>query len=174
MRLLPISDNIELCSLEAKDAATIFKLVESSRLHLGVFLYWVDNVQDEESAHQYIIERIQSGLSGSYWFKIKFNMQVCGVFGIKSISIETGVAEVGYWLSHAVHGNGIIVKIITQLSSFLLDKTDAKIIEFRCLENNAASISVAKRSGAEFINSIPNYMNIGNENQDLHIYQVRI
>ncbi|SQD77409.1 protein of unknown function, Ribosomal-protein-serine acetyltransferase (fragment) [Moritella yayanosii] len=72
------------------------------------------------------------------------------------------------------HGNGIIVKIIAQLSSYLLANTEAKIIEFRCLENNTASISVAKKSGAEFVDLIPNYMNTDNENQDLHIYQLQL
>ncbi|KXO06963.1 Ribosomal-protein-L7p-serine acetyltransferase [Moritella sp. JT01] len=171
---LNVTENIELLSLEEGDALTILNLVESSRPQLEMYLYWVDGVRDEVSAHKYIVERLHSGLLGSRWFKIKFNTQVCGVFGIKSISTESGVAEVGYWLSHAVHGNGIIVNIIAQLSSFLLERTDAKIMEFRCLENNISSIRVAKKSGAELVGSIPNYMNAGNENQDLHIYQLQL
>jgi len=169
-----VSESIELLSLEEGDSLTILNLVESSRAQLGKYLYWVDSVLDEVSAHKYIAERLHSGLPGSRWFKIKFNTQVCGVFAIKSISINSGVAEIGYWLSHAVHGNGIMTKIIARLSSFLLESTDAKIIEFRCLEKNIASISVAKKSGAELVGSIPNYMNAGNENQDLHIYQLQL
>jgi len=169
-----ITENIELLPLEVTDSSNIIDLVESSRPQLGKYLYWVDGVRDEMSAHKYIVERINSGLSGSRWFKIKFNTQICGVFGIKSISAESGIAEVGYWLSHAVHGNGIIIKIIAHLPSFLLANTDVKIIEFRCLENNTASISVAKKSGAEFVDSIPKYMNAGNENQDLHVYQLQL
>jgi len=174
MTILHISDSIELVSLEEGDSSVILNLVEFSRSQLGKYLYWVDDVRDEVSAHQYIVERISSGLLDSYWFKIKFNMQACGVFGIKSISAEDGVAEVGYWLSHRVHGNGIIAKIIAQLSSFLLGNTDAKIIEFRCLEKNIASISVAKKSGAELVGSIPSYMTVGNENQALQIYHLKI
>ncbi|CAM2907809.1 GNAT family N-acetyltransferase [Moritella viscosa] len=169
---LNITENIELLSLEEGDSLTILNLVESSRPQLGKYLYWVDSVLDEVSAHKYIAERLHSGLSGSRWFKIKFNTQVCGVFGIKSISDESGIAEVGYWLTHAVHGNGIIVNVISQLSSFLLERTDAKIIEFRCLEKNIASISVAKKSGAKLVDSIPNYVNTGSESQELHIYQL--
>ena len=171
---LSITENIELLPLEVTDSSDILDLVEFSRPQLGKYLYWVDGVRDEISAHKYIVERINSGLSGSRWFKIQFHEQVCGVFGIKSISVGSGIAEVGYWLSHAAHGNGIIVKIIAQLSSFLLANTDAKIIEFRCLENNTASISVAKKSGAEFVDLIPNYMKTDNESQDLHIYQLQL
>ena len=171
---LSITENIELLPLEVTDYSNILDLVESSRPQLGKYLYWVDGVRDEISAHKYIVERINSGLLGSRWFKIQFNKQVCGVFGIKSISVGSGIAEVGYWLSHVAHGNGIIIKIIAQLSSYLLANTEAKIIEFRCLENNTASISVAKKSGAEFVDLIPNYMNTDNENQDLHIYQLQL
>lgn len=171
---LKISENIELLFLEESDSSIILSLVESSRPQLGTFLYWVDDVRDELSSRKYITERINSGLLGSRWFKIKYNSQVCGVFGIKSISVETGVVEVGYWLSHVVHGNGIIVKIIAQLPSVLLGKTGIKCIEFRCLESNFASISVAKKSGAKLVGSIPNYINIMNKNQDLHIYQLLI
>jgi len=171
---LSITDSIELQPLAVTDSLNIFNLVESSRPLLGKYLYWVDGVRDELSANKYIEERTNSGLPGSRWFKIIFDTQVCGVFGIKSISAGSGIAEVGYWLSHAVHGNGIIVNIIAQLSSFLLEKTDAKIMEFRCLENNISSIRVAKKSGAEFVYLIPNYINTGNENQDLHIYQLQL
>ena len=171
---LSITENIELLPLEVTDSLNILDLVEYSRPQLGKYLYWVDGVRDEISAHKYIVERINSGLLGSRWFKIQFNKQVCGVFGIKSISVGRGIAEVGYWLAHVAHGNGIIVKIIAQLSSFLLANTDAKIIEFRCLENNTASIRVAKKSGAEFVDLIPNYMNTDNEEQDLHIYQLQL
>ena len=171
---LNVTEKIELLSLEEGDSLTILNLVESSRSQLGKYLYWVDDVQDEISAHQYIAERLHSGLSGSRWFKIKFNAQVCGVFAIKSISTDSGVAEVGYWLSHAVHGNGIMAKIIAHLPSFLLESTDAKIIEFRCLEKNIASISVAKKLGAKFVDVIPNYSNTENKSQDLHIYQLQM
>ena len=86
----------------------------------------------------------------------------------------TGVAELGYWLSHHFYKKGIISAIVSALSVFLTQNTTAKIIEFRCLEQNLASINIAKKSGAVLVNSLPNYMEIANSNQNLNIYQAKI
>jgi len=171
---IEVTNKIILTSLTESDAQSIFMLVEQSRAELGEYLYWVENVIDIKSAKEYISKRINSGLSGATWFKIQFNNEDCGIFAIKYICEKTGVAELGYWLSHHFYKNAIISSIVAKLPQFLLHETNAKIIEFRCLEENLASISIAKKSGAVLIKSQPNFMTIANSNQNLNIYQVVI
>ncbi|WP_170940485.1 GNAT family N-acetyltransferase [Pseudoalteromonas sp. NBT06-2] len=169
-----VTDKIKLIPLKGADAHCIFTLVEQSRVELGQYLYWVKDVINIKTAEEYILKRINSGLVGSVWFKIQFNNEDCGIFAIKSVCKQTGIAELGYWLSHYFYKKGIISDIVNKLPQYLIKYSDAKIIEFRCLEDNLASISIAKKSGAKFIKSLPEYMEIANSNQNLNIYQVMI
>lgn len=83
------------------------------------------------------------------------------------------VAELGYWLSSDAQGNGIISQVIASVP-IILKNTSAKVIEFRCLEQNVASIKIALKSGASLVGTIPNFVSVGNTRQQLNIYQVAL
>lgn len=170
---IKISKDIKLSPLSESDAPDVLRLVNENRINLAKYLYWVKDVSDIASAHKYIFERVNSGKSGSRWFKINFKGKFCGVFAIKSICPDSAVAELGYWLAQNAHGNGIISQIISKASQ-LLTSTHVKFIEFRCLEKNAASIKVALKSGALLVDVIPNFLVADNVLQNLNIYRTPV
>ena len=169
--VIKVSEQIELSPLKATDAPAILEQVNASRALLNRYLYWVEGVTCLASAQKYITERIHSGLPGARWFKILFNNQISGVFAVKSVSPDTGIAELGYWLTTTAHGHGIISQIIAKLPEILAD-SEAETVEFRCLEQNTASIKIALRSGAKLVDSIPDFMLTNKVSQKLNIYQV--
>ncbi len=81
------------------------------------------------------------------------------------------VAELGYWLSSDAQGNGIISQVIARVPS-ILKNTSAKVVEFRCLEQNVASINIALKSGASLVDTIPDFAFANNTMQQLNIYRV--
>ena len=170
---IQIAENIKLAPLVESDAADILKAVNVSRASLGKFLPWVEGVNNIESAKKYILERVNSGLNGSQWFKIYYKDNLSGVFAIKSICPDFNIAELGYWLSCDAQGNGIISKVITKASQLLMN-THAKFIEFRCLERNEASIKIALSSGALLVDVIPNFLVADNVLQNLNIYRTPV
>ena len=170
---IQIAEHIKLAPLVESDAADILKAVNLSRASLGKFLPWVEGVNNIESAKKYILDRVNSELNGSRWFKIYYKDNLSGVFAIKSICPELNIAELGYWLSSDAHGNGIISQIISKAPQ-LLTSTHVKFIEFRCLEKNAASIKVALKSGALLVDVIPNFLVADNVLQNLNIYRTPV
>lgn len=170
---IQIAEHIKLAPLVESDAADILKTVNLSRASLGKFLPWVEGVNNIESAKKYILDRVNSGLNGSRWFKIYYKDNLSGIFAVKSICPELNVAELGYWLSSDAQGNGIISQVITRVP-IILKNTSAKVIEFRCLEQNVASIKIALKSGASLVGTIPNFVSVGNTRQQLNIYQVAL
>ena len=170
---IQIAEHIKLAPLVESDAADILKAVNLSRASLGKFLPWVEGVNNIESAKKYILDRVNSELNGSRWFKIYYKDNLSGVFAIKSICPELNIAELGYWLSSDAHGNGIISQIISKAPQ-LLTSTHVKFIEFRCLEKNAASIKVALKSGALLVDVIPNFLVVDNVLQNLNIYRTPV
>ncbi|TMO73151.1 N-acetyltransferase [Pseudoalteromonas sp. S3785] len=170
---IQISEHIKLAPLVESDAADILKAVNVSRASLGKFLPWVEGVNNIESAKKYILERVNSGLNGSQWFKIYYKDNLSGVFAIKYICPDLNIAELGYWLSCDAQGNGIISQVITKAPQ-LLTSTHVKFIEFRCLEKNAASIKVALKSGALLVDVIPNFLVADDVWQNLNIYRAAV
>ncbi|WP_372770926.1 GNAT family N-acetyltransferase [Pseudoalteromonas sp.] len=168
-----ISLQISLRPLKIADASAIFALVSQNRTQLAEYLYWVEHVQCVDSAKHYILERVNSGLNEAHWFKIYFNDEMCGVFAIKSVCLQTQVAELGYWLSDSAKGNGVISQIVNYLPK-LLANTSAKAIEFRCLEQNHASIKVALRAGATLVAALPEFTVVNGIKQNLNIYRVAL
>jgi ribosomal-protein-serine acetyltransferase len=170
---IQISAQIKLSPLLETDALDILNLVNSSRVNLDEFLYWVKDVKCIDSAKKYLSERVNSGLKGSRWFKVYFKGHVSGVFAVKSVCPDSFVAELGYWLSSSTQGNGVIRQIVSKSPEILSD-TGAKTIEFRCLEQNYASINIALKSGAKLESSIPNFMVANGVKQNLNIYRVQL
>lgn len=168
-----ISTDIKLLPLQCEDAAVIFELVQKSRVNLEKYLSWVDDVIDLKSTEKYISSRVNDELSNGKWYKIEFKGDICGVFAIKSVFTKTSIAEVGYWLDNTAHKKGIITSIIPFIPKYLKE-LGVKIMEFRCLTNNFASIRIATKSGAKLINSLPKYVAINNAYYELNIYQLRI
>lgn len=165
-----VSEHIKLIPLYKSDAQDILHLVDSSRVNLDKFLYWVKDVNCLHSAQKYIEDRINSGLAGAQWFKVYFQGEICGIFAIKSICSNTFIAELGYWLADNARGHNIIYQIIQSLPE-LLKATKVKTIEFRCLAQNLASINIALKSGATLIKTIPDFIIVNSSYQHLNIYQ---
>ncbi|MCF6208097.1 MAG: GNAT family N-acetyltransferase, partial [Ghiorsea sp.] len=157
---LIISKEIELSPLRLLHAKPLLNLVNSSRENLEQYLSWVDSVQDLESAKTYILDRINSKLAGAAWHVIMFHGAMVGIFSIKSIDSKKRNAEIGYWLSNHVHGNGIINRIISNLNNYFKEDRNIRSLEFRCLEKNEASLRVARKAGAKYVMEVSDFIEV--------------
>ncbi|BBM82832.1 GNAT family N-acetyltransferase [Candidatus Uabimicrobium amorphum] len=171
MRITP---NILLENLTIEDASTLFSLIEKNRDLLEKYLYWVKSVVDVKTAEDYIRTRVSSDKPGAKWFKIIFRKKISGIFGIKSLCHEKSEVEIGYWLSQHAHGNGIVTQIISTVCESLKHKKNIKYLKICCLEENHASISVAKSVGGIHTNTIHKYFEIDGILQDLHVYTAKL
>jgi len=169
---IEISPQITLTPLELSDAATISILVNQNREELETYFPWAKHVQSREDAEDYIAARVRSGNFGARWFNVKFNGIKSGVFGIKHIDKDSQSAELGYWLTREVRGNGITNKIIHSLSHFLAKAQSVKTIEFRCLDKNEAGIGVITRAGGKFIKSVANDMDNADIFPKINVYHL--
>jgi ribosomal-protein-serine acetyltransferase len=146
-----ISETTTLKLLSLSDAPALLKVINTSRQRLHRYLHWVDRVTDLPSTQDYIKQRITSNYYNAQWFTICVNNELHGVFGIKYVNTDTNVAELAYWLSDNVVGQGIITSIIVVVRSYLRSEYDTKTLEFRVLEQNLASIHVAKKFGGQLM-----------------------
>jgi len=165
-----ISHNLSLTPLTLDHAPEVLHLVDANRIYLEQYLYWVKGVVDIASCGEYIHQRVNSGLPNRQWYAICFEQKVVGVFAIKSIS-DSGIAELGYWLSESAAGNGIISQIVASTASRLQHDKSATALEFCCLEKNTASMAVATRAGALFSHDIDPGVFIDGQMQTLKAFR---
>jgi ribosomal-protein-serine acetyltransferase len=167
-------EEVELIDLSVQDVEEIYSFIDSEREVLGRYLSWVNSVVDIGSTRKYLSSKVSSNIPGASWYKITYQGRAIGLFGIKSISIEESTSEIGYWLSSKHQGKGIISALISRISAYLKNIHHISYMEIRCLEENKASISVAKRAGGRHTKTITNYSTIDGKPQNLSIYTVQL
>jgi len=167
-----LDSDLQLKLLSIEDGKALLDCVNRSRAQLSKFLYWVEDVKDLKGASDYLSARVNSKAPNAKWYQIRYQEKFSGVFGVKSIN-GAGVVEIGYWLSTCAQGQGNMRKIVDKLPH-LLAGTESRVIEFRCLVQNKASISVAEKSGASLTKVVPEFLYMNGAMQDLLVYQVSI
>lgn len=87
-------------------------------------------------------------------------------------SWEQGVAEVGYALTTAAQGLGIMPVALTQLVAELFGQTPLERIEARCSVENVASQSVLERVGFTREGRLRNYFELAGRRVDNFLYSL--
>ncbi|KXO08320.1 acetyltransferase [Moritella sp. JT01] len=171
---LKVSSSIVLTPLSTSHALELFEAVELSRNNLSQYMPWEKSVIDRESAEDYIDKRLNSGEEGAEWFAINFKNKFGGVFAIKSINRNFSTCELGYWLSDNARGNRVIGQVLENAVPYLANKQNISVIEFHCLESNAASIRIVERVGAKFQSKIANILDVPHKEPSLCIYALEV
>lgn len=165
-----ISNEIRLAPLHLSDAQAFLAAVELSRENLSHYMPWEKHVIDCNSAEAYIDSRIRSDEPGAAWFSIQFNGQFSGVFAVKSITPESRISELGYWLSDNARGQRVVDQILQVMLPALAGEQNVRMFEFHCLESNRASINIVKRLGATLARKAEHNFDIPNRHDLLCIY----
>ncbi|MGR4989452.1 GNAT family N-acetyltransferase [Vibrio rotiferianus] len=171
---LQISERISIEPLLAKHANALLEVVNESRDNLSRYLPWTDFVTNRREAVRYISQRINSNALEAYWFALLFDNQFVGVFGIKGVNGETGVAEIGYWIGDIGRGHGLVNQVLSKIIPLVKQRGHTNLIQFHCMEDNIASIKVAQRAGATLKEYVDHSFETLDSSQRLGIYELKL
>jgi RimJ/RimL family protein N-acetyltransferase len=101
---------------------------------------FVENRLDE--LWSYMITRTESG-------------ELLGAIGLKGLDLQTGRAEIGYWLAAEARGQGVILIALEGLERAAAGDLGAREAVLRIADGNAASLAVARRAGYTLIDRLP-------------------
>ncbi|ALU41897.1 GNAT family N-acetyltransferase [Pseudoalteromonas rubra] len=163
-----ISTNLYLTPLNTEHAGTLFDAVETSRESLQKFLPWVEKLTVLRDAESYIAERTQ--LANTEYFAIMQRNHFIGVFAIKPAEAHNS-CEIGYWLIDKARGKAVISRVLGLILPYLKNVRQVDYVEFHCLENNEASIKIAKRAGASLIECYPSKSDINAAPSMMYLYR---
>lgn len=172
MALLPVSrpDRIALRPAAPADAAALaaWRAEPSVRLHQPLQEASLADLR-ADLARQRPADLFRARGDRFQWIVMAENEAV-GWITLAITSWEQGVAEVGYALTTAAQGRGIMPVALTQLVAELFGQTALERLEARCSVENLASQRVLERVGFTREGRLRHYFELGGRRVDNFLY----
>ncbi len=143
-----VGESTVLRPIAVEDAADLFALTESNRAYLHRWLPWLDGSRRIEDTRTFIVcavERRRAG-RGSVW-AIEQAGALCGVAGFNGIEPSNRLCEIGYWLSEAHQGHGIVTRSISRLIRHAFEDLNLNRITIPIAVENKQNRAVPERLG---------------------------
>lgn len=143
-----IDDDLAIRPYEVRDTMPVFTAVDANRAHLRRWLFWVEGTQSPLDTEAYIRgsrakwgER--NGWEGGLWK----NDTLIGSVGYHYWDFDAGSTEIGYWLSEAYTGQGLMTRAVRAMVDDALFDLGLNRVIVHCATGNIASNAIPRRLG---------------------------
>ena len=143
-----IDDETEIRLFTEQHADLLFAVVDENREHLREWLPWVDDTKTADDTRKFIRSSVEQfaaneGFAAGLWYR----GELAGTIGFHRIDWMNRKAEIGYWVSAAFQGKGIVTRAARALVDYTFDDLGLNRMEIRCAEGNKKSRAIAERLG---------------------------
>ncbi len=146
-----IAENIKLCSIALEDADAIFEIIDTQREHLQEWLPFVPftvTSQDTKEFIQSVLEVPDGEIEPT--FTIRKGKQIVGLIGFRDSDYFNRKTEIGYWISFACRGQGIVTRATKKLCEYAFETRGMNRVQIRCGVGNIRSSAIPRRLGFTF------------------------
>jgi ribosomal-protein-serine acetyltransferase len=144
---LRISDNIVLDIIQAHQTEEFFELVDANRDYLRQWIPWLDECQTTQEALKFILNSLRdTALERSIRCGIFRSGQLIGSIEVRFLW-EGRNCEIGYWISEAFQGKGIVTQACALMLGCLFKEMGMEKVVLYCAVKNTKSQAVATRLG---------------------------
>ena len=146
-----LDDRTEMILMRESDAEAVLAAMMADREHLGRWLHWTTVIQSVDDALAFI-RRVSAkheegaGFHAGLWIDGK----LAGGIACRTIDRDHFKAEIGYWLSTAYTGQGLVTRACRPVIDYLFDVEHMHRIEIQAAIDNLPSRAVAERLGFTF------------------------
>ncbi len=169
---LKVDEHLAIRPYRPQDAATLFRLIDTNRDHIGKYLVWVEGTKAVAESAEFINEtlpRVEAGktLAGGIWQDGEL---------IGGISLEIAgndihePGEIGYWLAASATRKGVMTRCVRALGEYGHDKFGLTNLLIRARPDNHPSAQVAMRIGYKHVGRDIGVQRQGNHTYDLDRY----
>lgn len=143
-----VDDEVELETVAEGDAVDLFALTDRNREYLRRWLPWVDSTRSVADTRAFI-ERSREQVRREQGFQcaIRFRGELVGVIGFVYVDQVNGRAEIGYWISEAAQGRGVMTRACGALVRFAFESLGLNRVEIRADIDNRRSRAIPERLG---------------------------
>jgi ribosomal-protein-serine acetyltransferase len=144
--LSPRLDALGIRPVAADDAAELYALIEANP-DLAEWMPWAAD-QDLAATERFIADA-EEQLLGENGFQavIEPEERIIGIAGFHAIDWVNRNTSIGYWLTEAARGKGIMTAAVRALVDHAFGQWDLHRIEIRCAPDNHPSRAIPERLG---------------------------
>ena len=148
MFTLRVDPALELRMLAEADAEALFALVDRDRAYLREWLPWLDENRSPADTRRFLRGAVEqqeanNGFQAGLWS----GGRIVGVIGYPGIDWPNRLTGIGYWLSAAAQGQGLMTRACRALVNHAFDELKLNRVEIRCATGNCKSRAIPERLG---------------------------
>lgn len=171
---LIIDEKTYLALRQPKDAPAVFAQIEKNRTYLKEWLPWLNYNTAVADSLQHIEQSIakwnkKQALDLGIWYEEQF----VGMVSLNTLDWQTKQTTIGYWISEAGQGKGIITKSCQALITFAFEELGMEEIIIRAAVGNVKSQGIPERLGFVKQGLLPNAQKLYGRTVDLIVYQLK-
>src|ERR1051326_1304051 len=145
---LKIDDELELRLLEERHAEAIFSVIAANRAYLREWLPWLDSSRSADDTRNFIQGGKEAGardegLAAGIWHR----GQAVGAIGYDRLDWPNRKLSIGYWLSAAHQGQGLMTKACRAMVDYAFAELGLNRVEIYCAVGNKKSCAIPERLG---------------------------
>jgi ribosomal-protein-serine acetyltransferase len=146
-----ITDRHELRLLQATDAAELFALTDTNRVHLRQWLPWLDYAKAVADTSNFIQSTLhQYADNQGFVAAICLDRAIVGVIGFNRLEWPSRIGHIGYWLAADHQGKGLMTRSCEAMVDYAFRTMHLNRLVIACALDNQRSRSIPERLGFQY------------------------
>ncbi|MHA1055498.1 50S ribosomal protein L7/L12-serine acetyltransferase [Enterobacter mori] len=146
--IIPVSQQIELRSVEERYTTDLHNLVIKNKIFLQTAFDWAQHVGSEEDTRRNVQSNQMLHQRGyAKMFLIFHDDTLAGVLSFNTIEPANKTGYIGYWLDEAHQGKGILSRSLQAFMRHYVELGTVRRFVIKCRVDNHSSNAVALRNG---------------------------
>ena len=146
--IIPVSQQIELRSVEERYTTDLHNLVIKNKIFLQTAFDWAQHVGSEEDTRRNVQSNQMLHQRGyAKMFLIFHEDALAGVLSFNAIEPANKTGYIGYWLDEAHQGKGILSRSLQAFMRHYVELGTVRRFVIKCRVDNHSSNAVALRNG---------------------------
>jgi ribosomal-protein-serine acetyltransferase len=169
----PLGADVIMRRWEPSDAAGCLATVDAERSRLARWMPWVPFATTVSDFAAYIERAAEQEREGTGCHRGLFEGPVVvGSVGASVGALNFDESDVGYWLSSAHEGKGLVTTAMRHLLDWLFVERDMHRITIRAAVGNVRSRAVAERLGFTYEGILRGSLLLGDDHADAALYSL--
>jgi len=146
--IIPVSQHIELRSVEERYTTDLHNLVIKNKTFLQTAFDWAQHVGSEEDTRRNVQSNHMLHQRGyAKMFLIFASDELVGVLSFNAIEPANKTGYIGYWLDEDHQGQGILSRSLQAFMRYYVERGEIRRFVIKCRVANQHSNNVAVRNG---------------------------
>lgn len=143
-----VDDEITLCTFEPTDAESLYRVIDTNREAIKVYMRWAEEVTGVDWVKTQISQwREMQSQTGCLCLGIQLRGDLVGaVYHLRPDMVNNSV-ELGYWLADSARGRGVAVRAVRKLLDVTFAGLGFNRVNIRIAPCNKSSLALAERLG---------------------------